>query len=116
MTPWTVAHQPILQARRPEWVAIPFSRDLPDPGIEPGSLTLQADSYRLSCEGSSDVSDSLRLCRAHFPRCDRFWVHPSLYTDDAPLLSDKFGKYFLLSASCHFISLTCLLKSIFKNF
>ena len=27
-----------------EWVAIPFSRDLPDPGIEPGSPALQADS------------------------------------------------------------------------
>ena len=27
-----------------EWVTHPFSRDLPDPGIEPGSPTLQADS------------------------------------------------------------------------
>ena len=34
----------ILQARIPEWVAIPFSRNLPDPGIEPRSPTLQADS------------------------------------------------------------------------
>ena len=33
----------LLQARIPEWVAIPFSRDLPDPGIEPGSPALQAD-------------------------------------------------------------------------
>ena len=30
--------------RRQQWVALPFSRDLPDPGIEPGSPTLQADS------------------------------------------------------------------------
>ena len=30
----------ILQARILEWVAIPFSRDLPDPGIEPGSPAL----------------------------------------------------------------------------
>ena len=28
----------ILQARIPEWVTIPLSRDLPDPGIEPTSL------------------------------------------------------------------------------
>ena len=28
----------ILQARIPEWVALPFSGDLPDPGIEPMSL------------------------------------------------------------------------------
>ena len=27
-----------------EWVAIPFSRDLPETGIEPGSPALQADS------------------------------------------------------------------------
>ena len=34
----------ILQARILEWVAIPFFRDLPDPGIEPRSPALQADS------------------------------------------------------------------------
>ena len=34
----------IFQARILEWVAISFSRDLPDPGIEPGSLALQADA------------------------------------------------------------------------
>ena len=34
----------ILQARVLEWVAVPFSRDLPNPGIEPRSPALQADS------------------------------------------------------------------------
>ena len=34
----------IRQARILEWVAIPFSRDLPDPGIETPSLALQLDS------------------------------------------------------------------------
>ena len=34
----------ILQARILEWVAIPFSGDLPNPGIKPGSVALQADS------------------------------------------------------------------------
>ena len=33
----------ILQARILEWVAMPFSRDLPNPGIEPGSPALEAD-------------------------------------------------------------------------
>ena len=28
----------VLQARMLEWVAVPFYRDLPDPGIEPMSL------------------------------------------------------------------------------
>ena len=30
----------ILQARKLEWAAIPFSKDLPDPGIEPESPAL----------------------------------------------------------------------------
>ena len=34
----------VFQARIREWVAIPFSGDLPDPGIEPRSLALQADA------------------------------------------------------------------------
>ena len=34
----------ILQARILEWVAMPFSKDLPNPGIEPVSPALQADS------------------------------------------------------------------------
>ena len=34
----------ILQAKMLEWVAIPFSRGSPDPGIEPVSPALQADS------------------------------------------------------------------------
>ena len=37
----------ILQARILEWVVIPFSRDLPDPGIEPRFPALQADSLPL---------------------------------------------------------------------
>ena len=34
----------ILQARKLDWVVISFSRDLPNPGTEPGSPTLHADS------------------------------------------------------------------------
>ena len=47
--PWTVAHQAslsmgVLQARILELVAIPSSRDLPNPGIQPRSPILQVDS------------------------------------------------------------------------
>ena len=35
----------ILQERILEWVAIPCSRDLPNPGIEPKSPALQADFF-----------------------------------------------------------------------
>ena len=41
--PGTSVHG-ILQARVLEWVAIHFSRDLPNVWLEPGSLALQADS------------------------------------------------------------------------
>ena len=39
VTPASSVHG-ILQARILEWVAISFSRDLPDPGIEPASPAL----------------------------------------------------------------------------
>ena len=47
--PWTVAHQapPSMEFSRQEyWSGLPFPSpgDLPDPGIEPGSLVLQADT------------------------------------------------------------------------
>ena len=53
----------ILQTRIPEWVAIPFPEDFPDPEIEPGSLALQADS--LQCEPSSKRKPLL---------CTRIWL------------------------------------------
>ena len=33
----------ILQTRILEWIAVPFFRDLPNPGIEPWSPALQVD-------------------------------------------------------------------------
>ena len=48
-TPWTVARQAPLSVgffRQEHWSELPFPSpgDLPDPGIEPGSPALQADS------------------------------------------------------------------------
>ena len=47
-TPWTVANQaPSMRFSRQEyWSELPFPspEDLPDPGIEPGSPALQADT------------------------------------------------------------------------
>ena len=42
----------ILQARILEWVAFPFSRDLPNPGIEPRSPALQVDSLSTELQGT----------------------------------------------------------------
>ena len=50
VTPWTVAHEAPISiefSRQEYWSELPFSSpgDLPDPGIEPGSHALQADSF-----------------------------------------------------------------------
>ena len=39
-----------------EWVAYPFSRELPDPGIESGSSALQADSLPAELPGKPSYS------------------------------------------------------------
>ena len=57
---WTAACQAplsmeILQARILEWLPCPPPGDLPNPGIEPRSLTLQADSFTDSHQGSPRI-------------------------------------------------------------
>ena len=57
LTPWTVAYQALLSVeffRQDYWSELPFSspEDLPNPGIEPMSPALQADSLLLSHQGS----------------------------------------------------------------
>ena len=60
MTPWTVARQAPLSmgfSRQEYWSGLPFPSPgaLPDPGIEPGSLTLQAESSPSEPPGKLDV-------------------------------------------------------------
>ena len=60
VTLWTVAHQAPLSmgfCRQECWNGLPCPPpgDLPNPGIEPGSSTLQADSLPLSHQGSPNV-------------------------------------------------------------
>ena len=55
-TPWTVACQTPLSmgfSRQEYWNGLPFPSlgDLPDPGIEPGSLALQADCLLTELQG-----------------------------------------------------------------
>ena len=61
-TPWTVAHQapsPMEFSRQEYWSGLPYPSpgNLPDPGIEPRSPALQADSLHLSHQGSSQCQD-----------------------------------------------------------
>ena len=56
-TLWTVAYQaplPLEFSRQEYWSGLPFpfSGDLPDPGIEPGSPALQADTLPSEPPGS----------------------------------------------------------------
>ena len=59
----------ILQARILEWVAFPFSRDLPNPGIEPRLATLQVDSLPAEPQGKPKNTGvgSLSLPQGIFP-------------------------------------------------
>ena len=63
-TPWTLAHQAplsmgILQARILKWWPCPSPGDLPNPGIEPRSFTLQVDS--LPFEPSGKLKSAIYL-------------------------------------------------------
>ena len=56
VTPWTVAQQAPLSmgfSKQWYWSGLPFPSpgDLPDPGIEPGSPALQADSLPTKLQG-----------------------------------------------------------------
>ena len=55
-TPWTVAHQAPLSmgfSRQESWSELPFPSpgNFPNPGIEPGSPALQADSLPTELQG-----------------------------------------------------------------
>ena len=57
VTSWTAAHQALQSMAFPRqeyWSGLPFPSpgDLPDPGVEPKSPTLQADSLPTETQGS----------------------------------------------------------------
>ena len=58
----------ILQARIGKWVAIPFSGDLPDPGIERGSAALLADSWPSELSGKP-----ISRCKGSLQYRERNW-------------------------------------------
>ena len=66
VTPWTVAHKapPSMGFSRQEyWSGLPFPSpgDLPDPGIEPRSLALQADGLPSEHQGSLSMGFTFLL-------------------------------------------------------
>ena len=67
MTPWTAAHQaPVSMrfSRQGYWSGLPFPSpgDLPNPGIEPGTPALQADSLPTELQGKPRfIKDFIKL-------------------------------------------------------
>ena len=64
MTPWTVADQALPSmgfSRQEYWSGLPFPSpgDLPNPGIEPRSPALQADSLPSEPQGKSEAREGL---------------------------------------------------------
>ena len=96
----------ILQARILEWVAISSPGDLPNPGIEPGSPTLQADSLPAEPPGKfkNPRVPSLSLLQQIFPtkksnwgllHCR--WILYQLSYQGSPLYRKQISK----THSCH---------------
>ena len=76
----------ILQTRILEWVAVPFSGNLPNPGIDPGSPALQADSLPAELLGHQDLKPNLSniikayLLASHFlPKAELLKISESTY-------------------------------------
>ena len=88
MTPWTVAHQAslsvgILQARILEWVVIPSSRGLPDPGItlfyvlhwHAGSLPVVAPGKPLKFWVDAKTSETMKATDLLDLKYHHAWHH-----------------------------------------
>ena len=61
-----------------EWVACPSPEDLPDPGIEPGSPALQADSVPAEPPGKSKSKDPEPSAADTEGDCQVFSRYPSI--------------------------------------
>ena len=104
MTPWTVTHQDPLSigfSRQEYWSGLPFPspEDLPDPGIEPGSLMLQASSLPSEPPGRP----ILWLSR-FIPITMREFLHVSKFYNNGIIL-------YVFSETCFFHSNLCLWNS-----
>ena len=77
VTPWTVAKQALLSmgfSRREYWSMLPFPSpgDLPNPGIEPGSPSLQADVLPSEPQGSPIFQNVVSIVSCLFIQFMRF--------------------------------------------
>ena len=78
VTPWTVTHQAPQSlgfSRQEYWSGLPFPSpgDFPDPGIEPTSSALQADSLSLSNRGAQQITCRMWTCNRLEIHARRLW-------------------------------------------
>ena len=104
VTPWTVdyqASQSMGSSRQESWSGLPFPSpgDLPDPGIEPGSPTFQADA--LPSEPQTKVS----FCKCDFHMLPPFNGH-SVITHGIKTKSSSFQQIISKLTCCRRRSLT----------
>ena len=87
----------ILQARILEWVAFPSPGNLPDPGIEPRSPTLQADSLPSEPPGkpSLKIAPIFLLIRGVFLQINFCWHIVDLLCCVSFLLYSKVNQSFI---------------------
>ena len=106
VTPWTIARQAPLSlgfSRQGCWSGLPFppqSLDLPNPGIEPGSPVLQADSlpfeplgfmYYLGSHQSLAFALGGALGKSHSPSISCFPAANGTDNNDACLIELLWG-------------------------
>ena len=98
----------ILQARILEWVAMPFSRDLPNPGIEPRSPTLPADSLPSEPPGNrlKHVPSIVNL--PPLQPVTEYWVENPASCSKFPLdICSKHGKAYVSMLLSQLSNLSC---------
>ena len=112
VTLWTVPTRPLcpwdFQARILEWVAVSFSRDLPDPGIQsasPVSPAWQADSLSADPLGIPTFWLLLHICEPLF-LCGRINVcgtHDNLFQQNSIATLPYLIKVFVCFLICHLV-------------
>ena len=113
VNPWTVAHQAPLSmglSRQEDWSGLPFPSpgDLPDPGIQPRSIALQADSLPTqlpgkSMETSHDLWSTIKL---RWEAITMLVLHTAPIVS-LPLITPRKGLVFSLHNITYSRSLTC---------
>ena len=102
LTPWTVAHQAPLSmglSTKEYWSRLPFPSpgDLPNPGIETGSVVIQFSQFSCSVVSNSLQPQGLQHARVPSPSstpraCSNScplsqWCHPTISSSVAPFSS-----------------------------